>query len=137
MLWLLTRGLSGALGFLMAGVAGLLLVEGLYPFVLAPAPRDFGWVPFWGFFRSSPLFALAIFAKKVFFYGLFLWLGRQLGIPLALGALLGALLTATIEVAQLFFRHHTPEITDPLLVILTALAIHLGSSPRRRPMTTP
>jgi VanZ family protein len=100
-----------------------LLVSGLAPFVVRDAPDAFGWFPFHGFLGGSMYVNAQSAANKVFLYGSLVYLlwrtTMNRGISLAIG--FGVVLS--IEWAQIYFAGHTPEITDPLLVVFAALAL--------------
>ena len=71
--------------------------------------------------------------EKVFFYGTIIWLLRHSGYDPVRSATLVAIMLTAVEVSQIYFRGHTPEITDPLLAILIAAAWQVVES--RRPAT--
>ena len=61
--------------------------------------------------------------QKTFLYSSLVFLLRELGLSWLKAALLTGLLLLLIEAAQIYFSGHTPEITDPLLVLLCALGM--------------
>lgn len=117
-------------------VCAVVLVTGLQPFAFVPEPQRFVWIPFHGALSGNPELALASMLEKIFFAAALLWLLMLAGVNHR-GATLGALaLFAGVELAQRWLPGRTPEITDPLLVVLLSLAMarvgrHAGRSPRR------
>ncbi len=128
----LWRGLSRlphAVPLLTVLLALALLVEGLAPFEPRSEPGTFHWLPFYGFLSGSMLINIAALFEKIFLYGALLWLGREaFGEHLALW--LALLLTGGVEVAQVYVVGHTPEITDPLLVLCLAFVLQSLHAPR-------
>ena len=61
--------------------------------------------------------------EKVFLYGSLIYLLWQTRLSQTAGVLVGAAVLSLIEFAQTFFTRHTPEITDPLLLVLAALTM--------------
>jgi hypothetical protein len=61
--------------------------------------------------------------EKSFFYGSLVYLLWKGGCGPLKGTLIAAVGIALIELAQTRFINHTPEITDPILVILAALTL--------------
>ena len=61
--------------------------------------------------------------QKTFLYSSLIFLLRELGLSWLKATLLTGFLLSLIEAAQIYFGGHTPEITDPLLVILFALGM--------------
>lgn len=109
-----------------------ILFDGLTPFALAPAPNDFSWMPLSGFFSGSITFNIHSLLRKLFLYGgLVLMLNRS-GLGLYPAALAASSWLFLIECAQVFLRHHSPEITDPLIPLLAVFAFRaLSGSPTR------
>lgn len=102
-------------------VAAAILLAGLAPFVPREQAAAFSFVPFHGFLGGNILVNVANVFEKCFFYGSLVWLLSGAG--LAVAALAAVLLTGAVEVAQVWFDGHTPEITDPLLALGMAYAI--------------
>ena len=61
--------------------------------------------------------------QKTFLYSSLIFLLRELELSWLKAALLTGFLLLLIEVAQIYFSGHTPEITDPLLVLLLTLGM--------------
>lgn len=100
-----------------------LLVFGLAPFVPRVSPAEFGWLPFHGFLGGSMYVNAQSAADKVFLYGSLVYLLWRSTINRASSLAIGFSIVLSIEWAQLYFAGHTPEITDPLLVVFAALAL--------------
>jgi hypothetical protein len=116
--WILFRRTGP--GVVAALLAALLVLMGLEPFEVRESPAAFHWIPFHGFLGGSMALNVAVLFEKTFLYGSFLWLLRESGARLRAATAAGVLLAAGIEIAQTRFLHHTPEITDPLLMLLVA-----------------
>ncbi len=99
-------------------VIAALVFQGLGPFVLRPETATFGWIPFSGFLNGSMHHNTLVIVEKTFLYGVLIYLLHSVGLDWVRGSLITAAILASIEIAQLFFVHHTPEITDPLLAVL-------------------
>lgn len=99
-------------------VIAALVFQGLGPFALRPETATFGWVPFSGFLNGSMHHNTLVIVEKTFLYGGLIYLLRSAGLDWFRGMLITAVILASIEIAQLFFAHHTPEVTDPLLAVL-------------------
>lgn len=108
-------------------LTGTLILAELAPFhfAVSPTPRAFNWVPFRGTFRSAWQDGLVVLFRKSFWYGSVLWLwrasGRSLGWTTAAAG--GALFF--LERLQVYLPGRTPEITDPVLVILMGVLLWL------------
>lgn len=122
-------------------VALLLLsvvLSGLEPFVLSPYGTAFNWYPFYGFLGGSMYLNTLSAAEKVFLYGSMVFLLQTLAVGrvAAVGLVFGAVFV--VELLQTRFIGHTPEITDPVLVLLAAAALWwLGSKDERTPQRSP
>ncbi len=131
-LWL-GRGSSGRVILALLLMLSLLL-SGLAPFQLRPVPGDFHWLPFHGFLGGSMMINISVVFEKGYFYGALILLLYQESGRFRFAAVTTFLLTLLIEIAQLFVYGHTAEITDPLLVLLIAMALKAvggESLPRR------
>lgn len=124
LLWRLTsRSGHQSAGFVALSLLVALFVAGLTPLTLSALPRDFGWLPFQGFLGGSMYLDALSAANKVFLYGglvFVLWrtnMGRTTGLMIGVGAV------SAIEWLQRYVIGHTPEVTDPLLVVFAAIAI--------------
>ena len=119
------RGQAGALAMLLCV---MLLVDGLAPFSLAAVAAPFNWLPFKGLLGGSMYLNVQSISEKVFLYGSLvyvLWQTRlgQTRLGQTAGICIATAIVALIELSQMFFTDHTPEITDPILVVLAAWAL--------------
>ena len=100
-----------------------LVLTRLVPFVTSFDPIPFNWLPFHGFLGDSMYLNVQSAAEKVFLYGSLVYLMWRAVSNRLLSIGIGAALVTMIEIAQTRLVGHTPEITDPLLVIFAALAL--------------
>lgn len=119
-----------------AKVCVLLLIAimaymGLEPFSPRGTAAEFHWLPFQGSLGGSMVVNASVIARKIFMTGALVYLLSDAGRRLVPAVVLGVILTAVVEVAQVWVGQHTPEITDPLLVVLVGLAfLALGGRSR-------
>ncbi len=121
--WLWLRKIPSGFVILILLLMLSLLLSGLAPFQLRAMPGHFYWLPFHGFLEGSMMINISVVFEKGFFYGaLILLLQKESG--RFLFALVSAvLLILAIEIGQVFVYGHTAEITDPVLVLLIAMAL--------------
>ncbi len=98
-------------------------VSGLAPFTVRTGPVDFNWVPFHGFLGGSMYINAQSAVEKVFLYGSCVYLLWRMNVGKVAGMLAATAFVALVEYLQTYFVGHTPEITDPLLVVFAALAL--------------
>ncbi len=109
-----------------------LLVQGLEPFVLRPETATVTWIPFSDFLNGAMYHNTLVIVEKTFLYGSLIYLLRAAGLSWFRCTIITAAMLTCIEVAQMFFAHHTPAITDPLLAILLgARMMALERTPKR------
>lgn len=125
-LWL-GRGHSGRVVLALLLMLSLLL-SGLAPFQWRAGPGDFYWMPFHGFLGGSMLINISVVFEKGFFYGALILLLQQESGRFRFALVTALLLTVFIEIGQLYVYGHTAEITDPILVLLIAMALKAVSS---------
>ena len=125
-LWL-GRGHSGRVVLALLLMLSLLL-SGLAPFQWRTGPGDFHWLPFHGFLAGSMMINISVVFEKGFFYGALILLLQQESGRFRFAVVTALLLTLFIEIGQLFVYGHTAEITDPLLVLLIAMALKAVST---------
>ena len=109
-----------------------LIVDGLAPFVPTANPASFNWLPFHGFLGGSMYTNAQSAVEKVFLYGSLVYLLWQIKLDIWVSILLGSSFVMLIELAQMYFMGHTPEITDPVLFILAALALQALDRPTEK-----
>lgn len=102
----------------------MLIFVGLAPFTQYPEAVTFNWLPFHGFLGGSMYINSQAACEKVFLYGSLVYLLWKGGFGTLQSILIAVMGVAMIEFAQTRFIGHTPEITDPILVILIALTLH-------------
>ncbi len=115
---------------------GLLLAiawNDLQPFIIREEPIAFNWLPFQGFLGGSMFVNAQSASEKVFAYGSIVYLLMRLGAASWISLLAATAWIAGIEFAQTYVIRHTPEITDPLLVIFAAIAIFAVEEMDRTP----
>jgi len=100
-----------------------IVLQGLAPFDPRPVIDAFNWFPFHSFFGGSMYHNILALLQKIFFYSGLVFLFHELGLTWLRASLQTGLLLLLIEVSQIYFSGHTPEITDPLLALLLALGM--------------
>lgn len=110
----------------------VLIARGLSPFQIADSPKAFGWIPFVPLLLSDWYRASQVLSTKLFFYAAAVWSLRNAGARLRSAATATAALLLAIEVVQRWIPVHSPEITDPLLVLMIGIGFDaLRSTPKR------
>ncbi len=103
-----------------------LAISGLAPFHFSDTAASFSWRPFHASFHTANWEPAGIvLLRKVFRYGAFLWLASRCGMRLGSSAAVLSSMLFAIEIAQTHLPGRTPEITDPILALLMALALRL------------
>ena len=106
-----------------SAIMAVLLMRGLEPFALREVQGTFHWVPFRGFLSGSLQHNTTVLFEKVFLYGTFLWVVRDVSGRWTGGAVMLVVVTGFIEAAQVAVRGHVAEITDPVLAVLLAITL--------------
>ncbi len=114
---------------LRAPLLGLLLLLvalgiGLYPFEWRDQPGSFSWVPFSGALSSNMVINVQSMLKKCLLYGCVVYLLSESGIRLRISALYVAVVLFLSEQLQVYLISSTPEITDPLMALLSAWMLY-------------
>ena len=122
-LWALLGRRENLAGILAALIIAMLVFRGLAPFDFRAQPQHFSWLPFQGFLYGNMYVGVLVLCNKVFFYGGLVFVLWQTRMGRVSATLLAAAVLAAIEVAQLFFRFHSPEISDPLLIVAAAMTM--------------
>jgi glycopeptide antibiotics resistance protein len=124
---LLWRGVLSDVKWQEIGLVILLLVTvavaGLAPFEISSNAVHFNWIPFRGFLGGSMYLNTQSAAEKVFLYGALVYVLWRTSIGLFGGIIASVAFVAMVELAQTRLVGHTPEITDPLLVIFAAITL--------------
>lgn len=121
-----SRALSRFAGMAVFAILGALLVwEELRPFSTVRTAAAFEWRPFIPSIESTSLSAGAVISRKLFHYGATLLALVCARVPLMIAA--GALFVALFVMEQLqrFLPGRTPELTDPVLVLLWGVILWL------------
>ena len=118
--WAGLRRLGAQAGLLAFLLAGVLVIQGLRPFEFGAFPAAFAWLPFQGLLGGSMYVNAQAVCEKVFLYGSLVYFLWQTRLPRVAGIILATLLVGLLEGAQIWLAGRTPEITDPLLVLLAA-----------------
>ena len=121
--WGLLQTASWQAAGLSALLCVMLVAAGLAPFTMTAQPMAFNWLPFHGLLGGSMYVNVLAICEKVFLYGSLVYLLWQTRINQVAGILIGVAVISLIEFAQTFFARHTPEVTDPLLLVLAALTM--------------
>jgi len=130
-LWLVLRDSAR----LTAGVwlmASAILVAELAPFHFSSHAAGFSWVPFAASIKSGRDSSLIVFCRKLFDYGVMLWLARRAGVSYAAGAGVLAAVLAALEFLQRYLPGRTPDITDSVLAVLMAIVLWFSDFRLRR-----
>jgi VanZ family protein len=109
-------------------LASATVLRELSPFHFAATLHPFSWIPFAATFDSNRQSATVILLRKAFEYGALVWLFRAQGISYARAAVAVAGSLAVLEAVQRYLPGRTPEITEPVLTLLMALALYWLSS---------
>ena len=113
----------------------MLVVDGLAPFSVASVSASFNWLPFKGLLGGSMYLNVQSICEKVFLYGSLVYVLWQTRLGQTAGICIATAIVALIEFSQMFFGDHTPEITDPILVVLAAwtlIALRDQEEPARK-----
>ena len=110
-------------GFLVVALLAAIVVSGLQPFVVSPVEAHFNWLPFRGFLGGSMYLNAQSAAEKVFLYGSLVYLLWRTPLHRLAGLAVAVVVVLSLEWAQIYVVGHTPEITDPVLIVFAALAL--------------
>jgi VanZ family protein len=131
--WSLLRNVRGRTGLLFVLLCAVVIADGLAPFTLRAYPASFAWLPFRGLLGGSMYLNVQAICYKVFVYGSLVYLLWETRIGRWAGVVIATAVVAFVEFEQIYVVDHTPEITDPLLVVLAAMTMLSLSSYDRRP----
>lgn len=107
-------------------VFAALILRGLTPLEFSAFPAPFQWIPLSGVLNAPWQPALLIVIGKMFWYGAAIWALERCGLSAIWSAVLVAVFLGGIEAIQRYMPAHVPEITDPLLALACAGALHLA-----------
>ncbi|HEY1342375.1 MAG TPA: VanZ family protein [Bryobacteraceae bacterium] len=114
-----------ALALMISAVA----LRELAPFHFSAEPAPFAWIPFRASYEAEIEPRVIVILRKAFDYGALVWLlstWRGLGYKRA--AAISACALLVCELAQRYLPGRTPEITDPVLAILMAIALWVAET---------
>jgi hypothetical protein len=119
-------GLYLALRHAPKAIAAVLIacvaVRGLAPFEWSGSAAQFNWLPFGAALASDWQAVAFILIEKSFFYGASVWSLQEAGAKLRVAAISMTGLLAVVELLQTHLPGRTPDITDPLIPLLLAIA---------------
>jgi len=90
----------------------------LEPFDFQAQPKEFDWIPFFGFMHGSISVNMLSFLEKFFLYGSLIWLLVEIGIQLRWATLVVALLLFATSWMEVFLPGRSAEITDTIMALL-------------------
>jgi hypothetical protein len=103
-------------------IISLLLIRGVWPLDIASDAQSFTWTPFLSLLEINWFRASEVLSQKLFLYGAAVWSLHRAGLRLRTAAVATATLLLAIEGMQMWLAR-TPEITDPLLALMIAVAL--------------
>jgi glycopeptide antibiotics resistance protein len=108
---------------------------GLWPFQARAETTNFNWLPFGGLLEAEWVHSVRILSQKLYLYGSGVWLLQRAGATMTRSAIAVAIVLFAIEAAHVHLAGRTPDITDPLLAILAAVALDAfrGTASEPRP----
>jgi glycopeptide antibiotics resistance protein len=106
-------------------IMGAVLINGVFPLNFRFRPQHFNIIPFYGFLTGSMLHNLIVLPEKMFIYGSMVYLLRQITGNHVLSVLISCFWVFSVELLQVWSAVHTPEITDPLMVLIIAVLINI------------
>ena len=123
----------------LAALLAAYTLKALEPFELRPVPAAFSWVPFAGMLQGSMLINAEVLIESVFFFAGLLGLIRMQGSGVGVSSVVLALWVAALEALQMYIVGRSPDITEPLLVLLVGQILRhapAGTAPATRPYAT-
>ncbi|OEU63853.1 MAG: hypothetical protein BBJ57_04575 [Desulfobacterales bacterium PC51MH44] len=123
--WGVLRNSQKRTAILITLTFGMVVVQGLMPFNLTEGKQALQWIPFHGFLSGNMLWNTIVLFEKMFLYGSMVWLLEESNINWTWSAIISTAWVSMVEIGQMWFSHHSPEITDPLIILLMALWIKL------------
>lgn len=121
--WGVLRHFRWQKGVLVTLLLFSLAVSGLSPFDIRMQAVPFHWIPFQGFLGGSMYLNTQSAAEKVFMYGSLVYLLWQQNTNIVWSIVASFSFVTIIEIAQTILVGHTPELTDPLLLVFAAMAL--------------
>jgi VanZ family protein len=133
--WGVLRRVNANAGILAGLLCMTIIIQGISPFVMRTLLEPFAWLPFQGLLGGSMYVNVLAVSQKVFLYGSLVYLLWQTTLNRRLAMLLSMIVVTLVEFAQVYVVGHTPEITDPLLLVLAALTMRALGETVDRPAT--
>lgn len=124
----------------LAALLAAYTLKALEPFQLQVDPREFSWIPFASMLRGSMRINAQSLIESVFFFAGMLGLIRMQGANVGVSSIMLALWVGTLEAIQMYIVGRSPDITEPLLVLLVGQILrHMpsGNAPPATPDTGP
>jgi hypothetical protein len=131
--WGVLRPVTWQAGGIAILLGVMLIVAGLAPYTASQYFQPFNWLPFGGLLGGSMYINALAISEKVFLYGSLVYYLGLSRVGIVIGTLIAVLVVAFIEIAQTSVGGHTPEITDPILVVLAAFALTAFGGLEARP----
>lgn len=123
--WLALARLRQRDAVLLVLLVAAVLAEGLAPYRLLAAPREFGWVPFRALLRGHWGNGLQAVLLKTFLYGGLIWLGLRAGLRGRLVVPAVVLLALGISMAQVWLPRRSADSTDAVIAASAAFLLLL------------
>lgn len=118
-----TRGKGAGYSFLPWFLLAAYTLNAAFPLTWHNTSTSFSWMPFSGFLQGSMLVNSIALCQKLFVFGAIAWLLVNAYVRVMGKFLLTAFSLLLIEIAQVKLFHGSPEITDPILFLVTALLV--------------
>jgi len=93
----------------------------MLPFQLAPEPKPFQWIPFFGFLHGSLQLNIIALWEKLYLYGTLLLLLVKAGMKPGIAVTLECVILLVTSLAQSFLIGRSAEITDALMALVLGL----------------
>jgi hypothetical protein len=103
----------------------LLMVRGFSPFSWQESANPFSWTPFAGVLAADWQHGILLLIEKSFYYGIALWTLARAGLNFSMAVMATAAISAIIEAAQVHLPGRTPEVTEPVLVVLIGFTFRM------------
>lgn len=107
-----------------------LVVEELRPFQFG-APQTFYWIPFEGLMTGAPDTYAAVIFTKLFLYASATWLVRRSGGSWLWAIAIPATILAVGEYVQRYLPGRTPETTDLVMLLASAVLVSIAETVRQ------
>ena len=121
--WKVLRNSQKRTAILITLIFGMVAVQGFMPFELTANKQPFQWIPFHGFLCGNMFLNTIVLFEKMFLYGSMVWLLEESNINWRWSVIISTAWVSMIEIGQIWFYHHSPEVTDPIIILLMALWI--------------